>query len=74
MAAKKSSPPPSPPLKAGEKVYRTDSEIRSVFIIVSIDHEAGTATVNLNDTELQGFKYPISKLTRSKENNVILSI
>jgi hypothetical protein len=49
-----------PPLKAGEKVYRTDSETRSVCIIVSIDHEAGTATVNLKDTELQWFKYPIS--------------
>jgi hypothetical protein len=67
MATKKSSPPPSPPLKAGEKVYRTDWEIRSVCIIVSIDHEAGTATVNLKDTEQQWFKHPISKLVRVEE-------
>jgi hypothetical protein len=67
MATKKSSPPPSPPLKAGEKVYRTDWEIRSVCIIVSIDHEAGTDTVNLKDTEQQWFKHPISKLVRVEE-------
>lgn len=61
MAPKKSPQPL--PLKSGDKVYRAEVPDQ-VCIIVSINTEQGAATVNLKDTNLEWFGYPIAKLTR----------
>jgi hypothetical protein len=46
----------------GDKVYRSDSDMRSVYVITSIDREGKTADINLKDTDLEWFKYPLEKL------------
>jgi hypothetical protein len=51
-------------LGGGDKVRRIDSNIQSGWIILSIDHEGGTADIYLKDTDLEWFKYPLAKLER----------
>lgn len=52
------------PLENGDKVHRADSDLGSVWIILSIDRASGTADIVLRNTELRWFKYPLEKLTR----------
>jgi hypothetical protein len=52
------------PLESGDKVRRIDSDIRSVWVITSIDHEGETADIYLKGTDLEWFKYPLAKLER----------
>jgi hypothetical protein len=52
------------PLAPLDEVYRTDSDLGSIWVILTLHPEEQTATIYLKGTDLQWFRYPLAKLTR----------
>jgi hypothetical protein len=50
-----------PPLKSGDHIRR-DADVKSVWVITKLHEEEETADINLKDTNLEWFRYPLSKL------------
>jgi hypothetical protein len=52
-----------PPLTSGGHVRR-DADVKSIWVITKLHDEERTADINLKSTNLEWFRYPLSKLER----------